>query len=134
MRWKLRKELNDQRQILYELRFLLMSLSEGLFPCLKTSPVGQLLRINRRFYQEFAEAYYPLNCHHWTPCCLYHVTNFGAKTPAACPAYKPILDPRALVFYHVTDGDKSSGELYARVARIWLQGSHSACSCFQKPL
>ena len=45
-----------------------------------------------------------------------------------------ILDPRALVFYHVTDGDKSSGELYARVARIWLQGSHSACSCFQKPL
>ena len=27
-----------------------------------------------------------------------------------------ILDPRALVFYHVTDGDKSSGELYASVA------------------
>ena len=43
-----------------------------------------------------------------------------------------ILDPRALVFYHVTDGDKSSGELYASVARIWLQESRSACSCFQK--
>ena len=42
-----------------------------------------------------------------------------------------ILDPRALVFYHVTDGDRGSGELHARVARIWLQGSHRACACFQ---
>ena len=60
-----------------------------------------------------------------------------AKNPAifSCLLPKePILDPRALVFYHVTDGDKSSGELHARVARIWLQGSRSACSCFQKPL
>ena len=45
---------------------------------------------------------------------------------------EPILDPRALVFYHVTDGDKSSGELYASVARIWLQESCSAYSCFQQ--
>ena len=45
--------------------------------------------------------------------------------------HKNILDPRALVFYHVTDGDRGSGELYARVARIWLQGSHRACACFQ---
>ena len=31
-----------------------------------------------------------------------------------------ILDPRALVFYHVTDGDNGSGELHALVARIIL--------------
>ena len=42
-----------------------------------------------------------------------------------------ILDPRALVFYLVTDGDKGSGKLHAHVARIWLQGSHRACACFQ---
>ena len=42
--------------------------------------------------------------------------------------------PQSSCLYHVTDGDKSSGELHARVARIWLQGSRSACSCFQKQL
>ena len=52
----------------------------------------------------------------------------------ASVGYLPSREARALVFYHVTDGDKSSGELHARVARIWLQGSRSACSCFQKPL
>ena len=41
-----------------------------------------------------------------------------------------ILDPRTLVFYRVTDGDKGSVKLHARVAKIWLQGSHSACSSF----
>ena len=36
------------------------------------------------------------------------------------------------MFYHVTDGDgDGSGELHAHVARIWLQGSHRACACFQ---
>ena len=39
---------------------------------------GQMLRINHRFYR----AYSPLNCHHWTPCCLYHVIRFGRKMPA----------------------------------------------------
>ena len=42
-----------------------------------------------------------------------------------------ILDPRALVFYHVTDGDKSSGELYVSVARIWLQESLAHARAFK---
>ena len=48
----------------------------------------------------------------------------------------PELRVLVLTKRHVGSGNEieSSGGLHARVARIWLQGSRSACSCFQKPL
>ena len=33
-----------------------------------------------------------------------------------------ILDPRALVFYHVTDGDKSSGEPLEQALSLFVVG------------
>ena len=68
----------------YNLKALIMRCNHRNYliesPCRPVS--GQLLRMNCWFYREFAYAYSPLNCHHWTPCCLYHVIHFGGKTPA----------------------------------------------------